>query len=289
MRITNRMMLENVLREMRTMQGRLVAAQEVAVTGRKIRQASDGPIDTHRLMKLEHALRISEQFQQNAASARTRLGTEDEVIETVRDLVARIKGLGLNISADVPADPGRQAALQELNLALESVIAFGNTQVGTEYIFGGDQTTTPPFQAIGTYVGDSTERQIELADGVVIYTNHPGNQLLGSTIQELQNLAQELQTGTVASIHSAAAALDAAEQDLLGAQAEIGARLRHVDSTDRYLTRKINSLLDQRNEIQHVDSAEALFKFLDVQQSIVRASAVLGRVINTSTLIDQLR
>ena len=123
----------------------------------------------------------------------------------------------------------------------------------------------------------------------MLYTNHAGNQLLGSAIQELQTLAQELQTGTVASIHSAAAGLGYAEEDLLNAQAEVGARLRQVDTNDRALTRDINSVLDQQDDIQHVDSAQALFEFLEMQQSYERASAVLGRVINTPSLIDQLR
>ena len=69
----------------------------------------------------------------------------------------------------------------------------------------------------------------------------------------------------------------------------VPARLRHVENTDGYMSRRINSLLDQRDDVQHVDSAEALFRFMDVQQSFERASAVLGRLMNTTSLIDQLR
>jgi flagellar hook-associated protein 3 FlgL len=287
MRITNQMTLQRVLRDVNAMRESLAAIQQDLSTQKNIQRVSDDPVAAVKVMQLEHRLRGTEQYRHNAVTALTRLAVEDEVIETARDLVGRVTGLALSITSDLPSDPGRQTALAEVSLILDTIVALGNTQVGNEYIFGGGETTTPPFQAGGTYVGGGLVRQIEIDDGLLAETNHTGDQLLGVTTQALRDVIQELQTGTQASIQTAVAGLDSANQDLLMTQAELGARQHQVDTADRHLATRETSMLVEREEIQRVDSAESRLKIMSAQQAIEQAYASIARVLDTS-LVDFL-
>ncbi len=282
MRITNQMMLQSMLHDVAAMRKSLAAIQDDVTSQKKIRAVSDNPVAATRVMRLEHRLRATEQYRQNSTIADTRLAVEDQVIETARDLVGRATGLALSVTTDSPSDPARQAALAEVNLVLDTIVAIGNTRVGNEYVFSGGDTATPPFQADGTYVGGSLVRQIEIDDGLRLETNHTGDELLGSTIQALQDVVRELQTGTQSDIQAAAVALGSTDQDLLASQSEIGARQRQVDVTDRHLATREQSMLDEREDIQRVDSGESLLKIISAQQAIEQAYKSIARVLDTS-------
>ena len=42
-----------------------------------------------------------------------------------------------------------------------------NTQEAGRYLFGGNIDRTPPFDAAGTYAGDTGVRQVEVAPGLL--------------------------------------------------------------------------------------------------------------------------
>jgi flagellar hook-associated protein 3 FlgL len=288
MRITNQMIVRGMLRDIERHGETLASKQELVATGNRIGQVSDDPVDAGRLIRLDATLRATEQYRRNAASARTRLAVEEQIIESVRDLVARVKGIALGVSADSPTDPSRVAALTEASQILDSIIALGNTQLGGEFILGGAETADAPFASDGTYVGDATQREVELDQGVYLKTNHPGDQLLDGTIQALKFVIQELQNGTEASIQTAGVALGGAEDGLLASQAEVGGRVQAVDDAERLHASRATTLLSERDNLQRVDPAAAAVELVSAQQAMERAYAAIGRILDMS-LLDYLR
>lgn len=287
MRITQQMMTQNVLREIRAMTEALEVARQAAVTGKRIRVASDDPENAAALMQVEHGLRTTEQYRRNSTTARTRLLVEDDVINSARALIQRAIAAASNVASDDPTDPSRQAILLEVNAILQSVAALGNTQVGNEYIFGGLQTGAAPFLSNGTYVGSTSGRSTEVDKGLLVASTHPGSDLFGSTVSGLQSMITELQTGTQASIQATVASLEAADRGVLVSQTEVGARLRQIDDVEKSLGRYADRLLARRDDLQFVDPVETLFKARSAQQALERAYTVIARILNTS-LIDTL-
>jgi flagellar hook-associated protein 3 FlgL len=288
MRITEQTRLFNALQYLRTSQEALAKAEAEVATGRRVRTVSDDPTAAAQLMRLDQGLRASEQFRRSAGSARTRLAVEDEIVTTIRDLIDQARGLALGTTANSPTDPTRQAALSQVNVIIDQVIALGNTKVGNEYIFAGSATDTPPFQPNGTYVGDSNVRQVEIDEGILLDTNHAGDQLLGSTIQALQALATELQTGTGASIQATASLVMSADLDVLASQAEVGLRQQELDWAERHMARRISTALDRRDELSVADPAESAVRFMMAQAALERAREVITQVMSSS-LLEHLR
>lgn len=256
-------------------------------TGKRVRTVSDDPTTAGSIMRIDQKLRATEQFRRNAAAVRTRLSVEEEVAAALRDLVERGRAAALAGHSDDPTNPARQAALDHVRTLLDQAIALGNTQVGNDYIFGGSETDTPPFLADGTYVGDSNARQVEIQQGLLIDTNHTGDQLFESSIQALQALATELEFGTAASILATADGLRSAESDVLSSEAALGLRFQEIDWADRHLARQTNTLLELREDMADVDPEESIVRFLAAQTALDQAREVISRIMQTS-LMDHL-
>jgi flagellar hook-associated protein 3 FlgL len=287
MRISNQTLMHNALRDLRGNLQALVRAQQDVTSGRKVRTLSDDPVNASQIMRLDASLRDIDQYRRNGASANTRLSAEDVVLTSARKLIERAKGLAMSVATLPIGDPQRTAALAEVQQIQDQMVSLGNTKVGDEYIFAGGRTTTPAFLLDGTYVGDTTVHRAGIDEGVFIDTNHTGNSLFGSTLQALQSLSQEIQTGDAASIEVARASLIGSDQQLMTLQAEVGGRLRQIKDTADILARRNNTLLDRRGEIRDVDPTEAVLKVTAAQAALDRAYAAVGKILQT-TLLDYL-
>jgi flagellar hook-associated protein 3 FlgL len=288
MRISTRMLQDSALRSIRGNQETLARLTEQAATGRRIRTVSDDPGAATQIMRSEAEVRDFEQFRRNGIEASTRMGTEDVVLTSARDLLKQASGLAVGVAGREPTDPERQAMAAAVEQLRQELVAYGNTRVGNEYIFGGASSTAPPFQADGTYVGDDVVRQVEIDRGVFIPTNHGGDSVFSSALQGLADLAQELRTGTQASINTAMNDLQTAGNQIVLAQSETGTRLQQISATTNSLALRTANLLDQRDALRDVDPAEASVKVILAQSALERAYAAISKVMSTN-LLDYLR
>jgi len=288
MRISTRMFQDDALRSVRDHLETLARLQEQATTGRRVRRVSDDPAAATQIMRSEAEVRDFEQFRRNGMEATTRLATEDVVLTSARDLLRQARGLAISVASRNPADPERQAMVAAIEQLRQQLVAYGNTRLGNEFIFGGASTTAPPFQPDGTYVGDDIVRLVEVDRGVLMPTNHIGDGIFSSALQGLADLEQELQTGTQASIDAVVSGLQAAEDQMVLAQSETGTRRQQISIASDSLARRTANLLDQRDGLRDVDPTEAAIKVVTAQSALERAYAAIGKVLSTN-LLDYLR
>jgi flagellar hook-associated protein 3 FlgL len=288
MRISDRYQQLETLRQLRAQAGQLSRAQEEVASGRRVRTMSDAPLDAPAIMRIDGTLRDIEQYQRNGTEATTRLSTQDAVLTATAKLLDQAKQLALTGATQSTDGPLRQQALAQVKQIFDQIVSLGNTQLGGEYLFAGGRTEAPPFRADGVYLGDATVRQTEIDSGLVVDVGTTGDRAFGSSIQALQGLLQQLQTGDRASIESAASTLDGAHQDVLTLQADLGSRLAEVRDTGTYLGRRSAALLDQREKLRDADPTESLVKVASMQSAMERAYAVLSKVLSTH-LTDFLR
>lgn len=288
MRITNQMLRQNLLSGLRgRMESISRAAAEVS-TGRRIRTVSDDPVDASQIMRMESQVRDVEQYRRNGTFATTRLSTEDVALSSLLKTLKNAKDLVASTTSADPNDPARQAALAAVQQYKEQIVALGNTKVGNEYIFGGTQTTAPPFQPDGTFVGDNNIRQVSINEGVTIDANHPGGAVFGPALTALDDLITQLQSGTPDQIQATMSDLQGATDVVMTTQAELGVRLRNIRDTGEALALQHASMLDRRDAIANVDPAESIVRLQSEQAALERAYAVINRVMS-ATLTEYLR
>jgi flagellar hook-associated protein 3 FlgL len=83
----------------------------------------------------------------------------------------------------------------------DEVLSLANTAYQGQYVFGGSQTTSAPFQldnstspATVTYTGDSTVNALVTPNGQSISLNVPGNQIFTSSTANVMNALSSLVT-----------------------------------------------------------------------------------------------
>jgi len=288
MRISTRMFQDSALRSVRDGQRLLGRLQEEVTTGRRIRTVSDDPIQATQVMHMQSELRDLGQYQRNATEAATRLNTEDVTITSAREILQKIRDLAIGVEGMDRFSPDRQAAVTAIEQLREQLVALGNTRLGNEYIFGGGQTATPPFLRDGTYVGDSTLRQVEIDKGTLMPTNHPGDAFFEGALAGVAELERSLTVGTGLQVQAAIAGLEDSENQMIAAQAETGARLQQIQTTGESLLLRIASLSDQRDSLGNADPAEATIRLMAAQSALERAYTAIGKVLSTN-LLDYLR
>lgn len=288
MRITNQMLQRSLTSGL---QGRLQALERAAAeaaTGRRVRSVSDDPIDASQVMRLEAQARDIEQYRRNGTFATTRLSAEDLALSSVLASLREAKDLAASTTGNDPNDPQRVAALEAVRNLKTQLVALGNTRVGNEYLFGGAQSTRPPFQADGTYLGDSSTRGVQVGDGVQVTLNHEGGALFGGAMAAVDDLMTALQSGTQDDIRAVTQDLESATQTVMRAQAETGSRLREIQDGGLRLAKTQALLLERRDALANVDPAEAIVRLQQEQAALERAYATIGRVMQ-ATLTEYLR
>ncbi|HXF95499.1 MAG TPA: flagellar hook-associated protein FlgL [Gemmatimonadales bacterium] len=278
----------SILRDLEIRQAAVAESQRRLVTGRRVETVSDDPVAGSQIMRLDAALRDVARYRRNAAWATTRMAAEDTALTTARDILRQAKDLALTGAAASPTDPVRQAALAQVTQLREEMLSLANLRIGNEYIFGGAETGQPPFLANGTYIGDTVVREVQLDDGVTLPTNHTGNQVFAPALQALDGLIQELASGTPATIQAQGAALGAAQDQALAAQAELGGRLAEIERVGEALARREGQMLDRRDAVRDADPAEAAVQAVAAQSALERAYAAISRILSTR-LTDFLR
>jgi flagellar hook-associated protein 3 FlgL len=182
------------------------------------------------------------------------------------------------------------AGHSEVLQLLDQVIQLGNTSVGEGYIFGGHQTTSPPFQSDGSYTGDAGELQVDIDKGFRIDTNHSGDEVFVSSgvISSVVKLRDALAAADNTAVRDSLGDLTVAFNNTQAFLSETGARLRQLDLAMQNLEALDTSLTASKMAAETVRLEEATVEFLGIQNTLQAALASTARVLSTN-LTDYLR
>lgn len=290
MRITHSMLQKSLLRNIQNDMSRLAEAQQRVATGKRIQSASDDPVGAAQVMRATERLRALDQYRRNSSAARTRLDTEEAVLSQLTDLLSRAREIGTAMGTDTASGSALSAGHAEVVQLLEQVIQLGNTSVGQSYIFGGHQTTSPPFQSDGSYTGDGGELQVDIGAGYRIDTNHSGDEAFVSSgvISSIVKLRDALTASDNAAARNSLGDLSAAFDQTQVLLSETGAQLRQLDGAMQNLEALDTSLMASKLAAESIPLEQATVEFLGIQNTLQAALASTARVLSTN-LTDYLR
>lgn len=166
--------------------------QVQAYTGSRINQSSDAPSDAYRVLNLDTQKRNLNNYISNVSAVTDTLTISSEIIgsmqSTIADSIAKVTA----ILSDTYNDSNRNVTAELINDMLEDVVSKANTQHGGKYIFGGSETTSPPYVVQRTngqitsvtYQGSSYSRETEVAAGVQATAYYTGEELFHSDNRE---------------------------------------------------------------------------------------------------------
>jgi flagellar hook-associated protein 3 FlgL len=172
MRVTQNLNQTQFISALNTLESNLSQTQNQIDTNLSFTTPSQNPVAAGAVNNYSQALSQSQQYDTNANSAQTRLGTEDNALSQVQSALQSLRDLALQANSGTVSSQNRSAIATQAVQIQASLVSLANTQDGNgEYIFAGYSTQTQPFavSATGaTYSGDLGQRQVQIAAGQTI-------------------------------------------------------------------------------------------------------------------------
>lgn len=102
-------------------------------------------------VQLTNSLTTTQGYLTNISNAQTLIDPMQSVLQQITDIANKLRTDSLTASSDaLPVTQGNGALQAEATDALNQISALLNTRVGSTYLFGGRDTTTPPMPSFGT-------------------------------------------------------------------------------------------------------------------------------------------
>ena len=188
----------------------------------------------------------------------------------------------------------QQALAQQVQGIQSQMLQYANTSYEGSYIFGGTETTKPPFVADVTqvagvsYQGNAGVNQVEIANGRSIQTNLPGSQIFlgsgGNVMASLQQLVNALSSGNTSAIGTATTAISASLNYVSTQRVFYGSALDQMNSNQSYLQTEEVNLQTQDSGLVAADMTAVATDLSQATTTHDAALAALAKVIPNSLL-----
>ncbi|NLK52176.1 MAG: flagellar hook-associated protein FlgL [Syntrophomonadaceae bacterium] len=208
MRITNNMMISNLMRNYYRNTQTLDRQMQQLATGRQFEVPSDDPVRMLQAMRLQTNIFEYEQYSKNVADARSWLESTESALQGAGKILQRVRELTVYANNSTLAEDSRAAIALEVEKLLEEMKNIGNTSFDGRYIFNGQKTTEAPYEwsAVGDgyidFVGDTGAGiiQYEISAGINIDINVPPQRVFDNgnvnILNEMRNLSDDLKNLT---------------------------------------------------------------------------------------------
>jgi len=152
-------------------------AQEKIASGTKILRPSDDPTGTRRVLSLESQLDRVGEFSTNLDDARRFLDAGAEALNRVNNLITEVREAALAGANGTLTDEDRDTFAQQIDALREQIVGLANSRFQGQFLFGGTENTSPPFDLAGdavTYRGNRDEIHAAVAPGLQTVLNVSG-------------------------------------------------------------------------------------------------------------------
>lgn len=191
MRLSHNMIYKNNLNSILNNQQEVNKAQEQVTTQKRVLSASDDPSAMARALLYGDKIQTSEQYTKNLTMLKSRLDTQEGVLENIKDSLTRAHVLTVQAGNGALTKPDRAALSEELSAIKTAVLDLMNAKSEDgRYIFSGYQDNTKTFSYDSTngryaYNGDQGQHKIKVAEGVEIKSSDNGFDVFESVEQRL--------------------------------------------------------------------------------------------------------
>lgn len=318
MRLTNSMLINNMMSNLGKNAYRINNLHSQLQTGKKFTKPSEDPVGSSYAMQYRTDIAKEEQYLKNVEDANevltateTALMSYNNVLTKARELA--VQGTGAALSAE--ARNGITVELRELKA---EAIKIANTAYNGRYLFSGYKTDQKlidektgkyiidvenltgefedPLDPMNTITKKAETISYEIGYGSKMQVNTLGPNVFGSqevgetpeVIAVLDKLIYSVATGDTNTASDCIGEIDSLQDVALASVTEIGGRVNRLELTKSRLENSIANLENNKSLNEDIDLAEATTK-LAMEQTVYQASLASGARIIQPTLLDFLR
>jgi flagellar hook-associated protein 3 FlgL len=288
------MLNQTLLYDLQNVTTQLSQSEQELSSGYKLNQPSDDPYGASQALKLRADLASNQQYQGNVSDANAWQSVADTALGDIGDSVQRARDLVIQGANGTNGASDRTAIVTELNQLIDSIKTDANTQYAGRYIFAGTATDTQPYQqgAVDTYSGNTASITREIGAGVQVSVNQTGSNIIGDAssglLATLRTIVNDLNSGNTDALSTTDLnAIDAANDTLLNARAQVGALSDRLTTATNRLQQTEQSTTQLLSNVQDADMTQVMVKF-STQQAAYQAALRAGAQIIQPSLMDFL-
>ncbi len=144
MRITNKMMTNNMLHNINTNKTNMTNLENKYASGMEIQKPSDDPIVAVRAMKLRTNLsELNQYYQKNIPDAMSWMETTENALQNTSEIITNIHTYCVQGANDPLTEKERSAIVDNLTELKKQAYQEGNSNYAGRYLFTGYKTDTP--------------------------------------------------------------------------------------------------------------------------------------------------
>lgn len=143
MRITNNMLINNMIGYIGNSLTRMEKYQYQLATGKKISVPSDDPVVAARALKLRTDVAEIEQYRRNVKDAASWMEITEDALGKVGDVLQKARDLAVQASNGTNTEDELQKVRAEVDQLRNQLIQLGNSTYAGRYIFSGYKTNKP--------------------------------------------------------------------------------------------------------------------------------------------------
>ena len=311
MRVTANTFPNSLIDQLTNLAVRQNRLQTQAATGQRVQLPEDDPVAMRRVLDMQAEAKTLGQYERNIARHQELANNTFEAIKALKQISDRAREIA--VAVDGLKSPSDLAIMsKEVTELIKQAVQITNGQNRGDYIFGGTRTDLPPFVMITaadetvtsvTYQGNTNLAESEIAEGITLTTQVPGENNAGSGprgliadnrwgadfFNHLIALQNNLLNGDVAAIESTDRAALAQDEDNflvhIGANGALQSRLETTAVLDRNRGLTLETLISKEAD---ADLAQTLVKLTQTQTAYQAALQSGGQILGSS-LLDYLR
>ncbi len=185
MRITNSMMVNNLLRNLYKNYTKMDKAQQMLASQKKFLRPSDDPIGVTRSLRLSTELLNMQQYNRNVDDSDSWLSSSEQVIKNMMEVMQRVRELTVVASNETYSPDDRKKVADEIAELKNQIIGLGNTAYAGSYLFTGYKTDIALFNLDGSYdlnggilsLSENINVNVGISDRISI--NYVGQKIFG--------------------------------------------------------------------------------------------------------------
>ncbi|WP_459927784.1 flagellar hook-associated protein FlgL [Desulfosporosinus burensis] len=297
LRITNKMMTQDLLRNLEATQGRMSQIQNQMSSGYRITRPSDDPVGIQNALRMKSNISAVEQWKSNVDEALGLMDTTDGTLADMTSMLQRVKDLAVQGSNGTLSENDRKSIALEVRQITEQLGMLANTKIGSRFIFSGTATDKEPVTTDGTWQwkGNSEDVKFEVGNNLSLPISVDGKSLFidpltgGSGVfATLDALSNALETNDATGINNALVNIEGNIDNVLAHRANIGARTNRMTALREQLDTTSFNLTQNLSDIQDADIAKTIIDFKN-SENVYKAALSIGAQIIQPSLVDFMR
>ncbi|MBR7629010.1 MULTISPECIES: lateral flagellar hook-associated protein LfgL [Aeromonas] len=236
---------------------------------KRILQPSDDPVGSVRLLGLKKEQVAMEQYQKNIANAKSQLSQGELQLETMTNMLMRLRELTQTAANDSLSEGDRRAIASETAVIKDGLLDLANArnESGSSLFAGSQVNQTAIVKTLSgdyQYQGDALIREVSIAKGVTVGLNQTADQLFiqnGDFFKQLDAMVEAMESGAPDAADQARNMLDRSkilQDDISQMVSSIGARINLLDQVDEGHAEKGVYSKEVSNQIESLDYASAV-------------------------------